>query len=162
MSRRDDPFSESSGLTPAYVRVTYKLMFGQHWLNVDLKGVDTGSAPYYGLKALDHNNGVIFVAPDGLNKGRGNQGGEDIAFNDKNIEDLQADLCINEKLISSMGFSYGAAMSYSLACSRPKVFRAVALMSGRLHRRHRSCGVLCPARCTRFSIKYQRRPSAAR
>src|SRR6187551_3533354 len=31
-----------------------------------------------------------------------------------------------------MGFSYGGAMSYSLACSRPDVFRAVAVMSGSL------------------------------
>jgi len=110
----------------------YKLMFGLHWLNADFTGVDTGSAPYYGLKALDRNNSIIFVAPDGLNKGWANSGGEDTEFIDKILEALQADLCINEKLIFSMGFSYGAAMSYSLACSRPKVFRAVALMSGNL------------------------------
>ena len=108
----------------------YKLIFGLHWLNADYQGVDTGSAPYYGLKALDTNNTAIFVAPDGLNKGWGNQGGEDITFIDNIIKTIEDDLCVNEDLRFTMGFSYGGAMSYSLACSRPKVFRAVAVLSG--------------------------------
>ncbi|KAM7210018.1 alpha/beta-hydrolase [Rhypophila decipiens] len=107
----------------------YRLIFGPHWRDADYQAVDGGSAPYYGLKALS-NNSAIFVAPDGLNKGWANSGGEDVTFFDQMVKALSDDLCINEKLIFSLGFSYGAAMSYSLGCSRPNVFRAVAALSG--------------------------------
>ena len=109
----------------------YKLIFGLHWRDADYQAVDGGSAPYYGLKALAKDT-AIFVAPDGLNKGWANSGGEDVTFIDQIVKTISDDLCVNEKLIFSLGFSYGGAMSYSLACSRPKVFRAVALMSGAL------------------------------
>jgi len=109
----------------------YRLIFGVHWRDADYQAVDTGSAPYYGLKNLATGNySAIFIAPDGLNKGWANSGGEDVEFFDAIIKAVSDDLCINEQLIFSLGFSYGAAMSYSLGCSRPKVFRAVALMSG--------------------------------
>jgi poly(3-hydroxybutyrate) depolymerase len=107
----------------------YRLIFGVHWRDADYQAVDGGSAPYYGLRALA-NNTAIFVAPDGLNKGWANSGGEDVTFFDNLIKTLSDDLCINEKLIFSLGFSYGGAMSYSLGCSRPNVFRAVAAFSG--------------------------------
>jgi len=109
----------------------YRLIFGLHWLNADMTSVDSGSAPYYGLKALAKNS-AIFVAPDGLNKGWANQGGEDITFIDTIRQQIENDLCVNEKLRFSLGFSYGAAMSYSLGCSRAKDFRAIAVLSGAL------------------------------
>ncbi len=49
---------------------------------------------------------------------------------DNIIKTIEDDLCVNEKQRFTMGFSYGGAMSYSLACSRPNVFRAVAVLSG--------------------------------
>jgi hypothetical protein len=36
----------------------YKLIFGLHWRDADMTGVDGGSAPYYGLKALAKNTAV--------------------------------------------------------------------------------------------------------
>jgi len=129
----------------------YKLIFGLHWLNADYKGeppppcsqgtagslfsrqspaVDGGTAPYYGLRALDKNQTAIFVAPDGLNKGWGNAGGEDVTFIDEIMKKIEEDLCVNEAFRFTLGFSYGGAMSYSLACSRPDIFRAVAVLSG--------------------------------
>lgn len=72
------------------------------------------------------------MAPDGLNRGWANQGGEDVAFFDSMIKEVSDDLCVDERQIYSLGFSYGGAMSYSLACARPKVFRAVAVLSGAL------------------------------
>ena len=107
----------------------HRLIFGVHWRDADYQAVDGGSAPYYGLRKLAGDT-AIFVAPDGLNKGWANSGGEDVTFFDNLVKTLSDDLCINEKLIFSLGFSYGAAMSYSLACSRPNVFRAVAVLSG--------------------------------
>ncbi|SPO01696.1 related to esterase D [Cephalotrichum gorgonifer] len=88
----------------------------------------SGTQAYYGLPPLA-NNSAIFVSPNGLNNGWGNQGGEDIAFIDAMMEALDADLCVEQDLRFSTGFSYGGAISYSLACSRPDKIRAVAVLS---------------------------------
>ncbi|HEU5427178.1 MAG TPA: hypothetical protein VFU74_09905 [Actinocrinis sp.] len=45
------------------------------------------------------------------------------------LRQFEAGLCIDTTRIFSVGFSYGAAMTYSLACSRANVFRAVAMYS---------------------------------
>ncbi|PVH95301.1 carbohydrate esterase family 1 protein [Periconia macrospinosa] len=107
----------------------YRFIFGLHWLNANMNAVDGGNAPYYGLKNLAKNT-AIFVAPDGLNQGWGNSNGEDITFLDNIRQKIDEEFCVNENLRFSLGFSYGAAMSYSLACSKAKDFRAVAVLSG--------------------------------
>ncbi|ORY13064.1 hypothetical protein BCR34DRAFT_278658 [Clohesyomyces aquaticus] len=109
----------------------YRLIFGLHWRDADMGAVDGGSAPYYGLKNLAKDS-AIFVAPNGLNKGWANSGGEDITLIDTIRTTIADGLCVNEKLVFSLGFSYGAAMSYSLGCSRAKDFRAIAVLSGAL------------------------------
>ncbi len=68
--------------------------------------------------------------PNGLNNGWANSGGEDVSFFDAMVKTIEEDLCVDTKLRFSTGFSYGGAMSYSLACSRPKIIRAVAVLSG--------------------------------
>ncbi|CAE7026048.1 hypothetical protein CFE70_003703 [Pyrenophora teres f. teres 0-1] len=107
----------------------YRFIFGIHWLNGDMNAVAGGSAPYYGLAALGGDS-TIFVAPDGINRGWANQGGEDITFLNTIRKQVEDDLCINENLRFSVGFSYGAAMSYSLACSNAKDYRGIAVLSG--------------------------------
>ncbi|KAH7066873.1 Alpha/Beta hydrolase protein [Paraphoma chrysanthemicola] len=107
----------------------YRFIFGLHWLSGDMTAVDGGNAPYYGLKALA-NNSAIFVAPDGLNKGWANSGGEDITFLNTIRKEIEDNLCVDEKQRFSLGFSYGGAMSFSLACSNAKDFRAIAILSG--------------------------------
>ncbi|KAG9185745.1 hypothetical protein G6011_07076 [Alternaria panax] len=87
-----------------------------------------GNAPYYGLAALA-NETAIFIAPDGINKGRGNQNGKDITFLDTIRKQVEDDLCVDETQRFSLGFSYGVAMSFSLACSRAKENRAIAVLS---------------------------------
>ncbi|KAF2268867.1 putative esterase [Lojkania enalia] len=111
----------------------YRLIFGLHWLSGSMTDVANGGAiqPYYGLPPL-MNNSAIFIAPNGLNRGWGNAGGEDITFIREIMKKLDAELCIDEKLRFSLGFSYGAAMSYSIACTMGKDFRAVAALSGAL------------------------------
>ncbi|KAF7718587.1 Feruloyl esterase [Penicillium ucsense] len=106
---------------------SYKLIFGLHWLGGSMQDVAGGN--YYGVRPLSGNN-VIFVAPQGLNNGWANAGGEDITLMDQIREKLQAELCIDNSQIYSMGWSYGGSMSYALACARPDVFRGVAVMSG--------------------------------
>ncbi|CCA77292.1 related to esterase D, partial [Serendipita indica DSM 11827] len=104
----------------------YKLIFGFHWLNGNMNNVAPG---YYGLRNLAGES-AIFVAPNGLNSGWGNNGGEDITFVDNMISTIESQLCVDETQRFATGFSYGGAMSYSLACSRPNVFRAVAVIAG--------------------------------
>ncbi|KAI1463761.1 alpha/beta-hydrolase [Daldinia caldariorum] len=90
-----------------------------------------GILPYYGLSPLA-NNSAIFVVPNGLNNGWGNAGGEDLTFFDEMVKTVEADLCVDTNLRFSTGFSYGGAMSFALACARPKIIRAVAVLSGGL------------------------------
>jgi poly(3-hydroxybutyrate) depolymerase len=110
----------------------YRLIFGWHWLAGSMNDVAQGrmiAGPHYGLQALA-NNTVIFVAPNGQNLGFINGGDEDVKFADAILKTIEADLCIDEKQRYSNGFSFGAAMSYTLASKRPKVWRAVAVLSG--------------------------------
>ncbi|WUS53180.1 cellulose binding domain-containing protein [Streptomyces mirabilis] len=113
----------------------YRLVFGFHWLggtSTDVatgRTVETGTWAYYGLQRLA-NNSTIFVAPQGLDNGWANAGGEDITFVDDMIRRIETDLCVDTTQRFALGFSYGAAMSYALACSRATVFRAVAVQSG--------------------------------
>ncbi|KAK4153995.1 putative feruloyl esterase C [Chaetomidium leptoderma] len=116
----------------------YRLVFLWHQLGGSMTKIVNGEdpnrggvIPFYGLPPLA-NNSAIFVVPDGLNAGWGNQGGEDTTFFDQLVKTVEADLCVDTKLRFSTGFSYGAAMSYNLACSRPQMIRAVAVISGGL------------------------------
>lgn len=101
----------------------YKLIFGFHWVGGTMTDVATGQTvnrdtwAYYGLKRLA-NNTAIFIAPQGLNNGWGNSGGEDITFVDSIINAVSAGLCVDEKQLFSVGFSYGASMTYAIACAR--------------------------------------------
>ncbi|MBE3049410.1 hypothetical protein IMZ48_44310, partial [Candidatus Bathyarchaeota archaeon] len=112
----------------------YMLVFTLHALGGNAQGIADGdgtTGPYYGLEALAEDK-AIFVSPNGIDNGWGNVGGEDLTFIDTIIETLEADLCVEQDLRFSTGFSYGGAMSFSLACSRPDAFRAVAVLSGAL------------------------------
>jgi poly(3-hydroxybutyrate) depolymerase len=116
----------------------YRIVFEWHQLGGSAQKIVNGEnpnaggvLPYYGLKAIADNS-AIFVVPDGLNAGWGNQGGEDVKFFDQLSQSIEADLCVNTNLRFSTGFSYGGAMSYALACARPDKIRAVAVISGAL------------------------------
>ncbi|GAA1266036.1 RICIN domain-containing protein [Sphaerisporangium rubeum] len=112
----------------------YRLIIGLHWLNGNMNDVDTGGSAgaswaYYGQRQLS-NNSTIFISPQGFNNGWANNGGEDVVFMDDILRQVEADLCVDPSLRFAMGFSYGGGMSFSLACSRANVFRAVAVFSG--------------------------------
>jgi poly(3-hydroxybutyrate) depolymerase len=112
----------------------YRLIFGFHWLGGTAADVDSGGSSgypwsFYGLRQLS-DNGAIFVAPQGFNNGWANSNGEDVTFVDDLIRLIEADLCVDTSQRFATGFSYGGGMSFSLACSRPTVFRAVAVFSG--------------------------------
>ena len=112
----------------------YRLIFGFHWNGGTAGDVDGGGTSgypwsYYGLRALS-NNSTIFVAPQGLNNGWANSGGEDLTFVDNMVSLIESGLCVDTTQLFSLGFSYGGGMSYAIACARATVFRAVAVYSG--------------------------------
>ena len=112
----------------------YRLIFGQHWLNGTANDVATGGSDgavwaFYGQKQLS-NNSTIFVAAQGIDNGWANTGGRDLALFDSLNDLVQSNLCVDTSLIFAMGWSYGGAMSYALACARPTVYRAVVVYSG--------------------------------
>jgi poly(3-hydroxybutyrate) depolymerase len=87
-----------------------------------------GYLPWYGLP--DHEPNAIYISPNGLDRGWANRGGEDVSFVKEMVRQAKAGLCVDENLLFSVGFSYGAAMSYAIACSLADQFRAVAAQSG--------------------------------
>nr|AEP33617.1 feruloyl esterase A2 [Chrysosporium lucknowense] len=113
----------------------YRLIFALHALGGTAQQVTTGTGgylPWYGIPDLAANDtvGAVYVAPDGLNNGWANQGGEDVAFLEAVMETVEQDVCVDRDLRFSTGFSYGAAMSYTLACALGRRIRAVAVLSG--------------------------------
>ncbi|HYD40642.1 MAG TPA: malectin domain-containing carbohydrate-binding protein [Anaeromyxobacter sp.] len=111
----------------------YRLVVAYHWLGGTAQNVAGGN--YYGLLPLS-NNSTIFVAPMGTGSGSGtgwpNTNGQDLAFTDAILNQVQNGLCIDLNRIFATGFSYGAGMSYAIACDRANVFRGVALYAGGL------------------------------
>jgi poly(3-hydroxybutyrate) depolymerase len=112
----------------------YRLFFGFHWNGGTANDVDSGGSDgavwsYYGQRQLA-NNTAIFVAPQGNGNGWANPGGQDTVFVDDMIRLIENDLCVDTSQLFALGFSYGGGMSYSLACARANVFRAVAVYSG--------------------------------
>ncbi|MEO3774010.1 cellulose binding domain-containing protein [Micromonospora sp. B9E7] len=105
----------------------YRLIFGFHWLNGSANNVS--SAGYYGLQPLS-NNSAIFVAPQGINAGWANTNGRDLTLFDDISRQIENDLCVDTTQRFALGWSYGGAMSYAVACARPTVIRAVTVISG--------------------------------
>jgi poly(3-hydroxybutyrate) depolymerase len=105
----------------------HRLVVGLHWLNGSANDV-VGNG-FYGLQQRAGNS-AIFVAPQGLDAGWANTGGRDVTLVDDILRTIENDLCVDTSLRFALGFSYGGAMSYALACARPTVFRAVAPIAG--------------------------------
>ncbi|MEV0133255.1 ricin-type beta-trefoil lectin domain protein [Dactylosporangium sp. NPDC050688] len=112
----------------------HRLAFGLHWLGGTADQVAGGGSDgyawaYYGMLSQDTSHTTIFVAPQGISNGWANSNGRDVAFIDDIIGLIENDLCVDTTQLFSVGFSYGGAMSYALACARPNVFRAVAAIA---------------------------------
>ncbi|MCW6007161.1 ricin-type beta-trefoil lectin domain protein [Micromonospora sp. CPCC 205371] len=112
----------------------YRLIFAFHWRGGTMNDVSSGGSSgstwsYYGMQEQS-NNSAILVAPQGIGNGWANSGGQDITFVDDMIRRIDDALCVDTTQRFALGFSYGGGMSYSIACSRANVFRAVAVYSG--------------------------------
>jgi len=111
----------------------YRLVLAYHWINATAQQIADGTSPqespFYGLWNLS-NGSTIFVAPQGVNNAWANSNGQDVTFTDDVLAQIENDLCIDTTRVFANGFSFGASMSYALACARPNVFRGVAAYSG--------------------------------
>ncbi|KAG9412156.1 hypothetical protein AC1031_015093 [Aphanomyces cochlioides] len=103
----------------------YKFIFALHWLSGTMNDAASIEGGFYGLQALAKES-AIFVAPDGLNRGWGNASGEDVKLMDAIMDKIESNLCVDTTQRYATGFSYGAGMSYALACARADKFRGVA------------------------------------
>ncbi len=112
----------------------YRLIFMFHWnfgsINSIVNPPDADhntDRPYYGLADLSGDT-TIFLVPMGLNDtggaGWANPNNRDVILVDDMLAAVSADLCIDTSRVFTTGFSYGASMSYELACTRPTKFRA--------------------------------------
>ncbi|KAK3312602.1 Alpha/Beta hydrolase protein [Apodospora peruviana] len=113
---------------------SYRLIFAFHWVGGTMNDVSSGGTDrelwsYYGMQRMASESAIL-VAPQGLNNGWANTNGEDIAFVDAMIRDIEGTLCVDQRQRFSLGFSYGGSMTFSLACSRAKDFKGVAVMGG--------------------------------
>lgn len=113
----------------------YRLVFAIHWRDGQASDVVNGSwasnGPYYGLKGLSGDS-VIFIAPEGLDKGWANTDNRDIRFILAILDKMKQGMCIDTSKVFSVGFSYGGMMSNAIGCELGHVFRAVAPISGSL------------------------------
>ena len=110
---------------PAYDNTqAYRLIISLH--GATGKGTDVAPG-FFGLYDLSKGS-TIFIAPDA--SGGLWSAATDTTFVDGILKAVEADLCIDTSRVELEGFSQGAAMAWTLACSRPKVFRAVVGHSG--------------------------------
>lgn len=102
----------------------YRLILDLHGAT----GKGTDLAPgFLGIYDLSKGS-TIFIAPDA--SGGLWSAATDTTFVDDILKAVEADLCIDTTRVELEGFSQGAAMAWTLACSRPQVFRAVVGHSG--------------------------------
>ncbi len=119
----------------------YRLVVAYHWRYADAQAV--AGQGFYGLWDLADAS-TIFVAPTGTDQndmgmGWPNTGDEDVAFTDAILAQVEAELCVDTSRIFATGWSWGAAMSYALACERAGVFRGVAIYSAGEVTSHAGC-----------------------
>jgi poly(3-hydroxybutyrate) depolymerase len=109
----------------------YKLIITFHWRGGTMQDAARNAGGWYGLAALAKES-AIFVAPQGLNNGWPDNGGEDMQFVDAIVKAMDDGLCVDQSKRFTTGFSWGAGMSHAVACARPDKFRAVSLIAGGL------------------------------
>jgi poly(3-hydroxybutyrate) depolymerase len=116
----------------------YWLIRGYHGRGGTANDVDSGGTSgytwsYYGLREQADNSTTsraIFVAPQGLDGGWGNAGNADVVLTDDILKQVEDGLCVDTKHVFSAGFSWGGGMTKALGCTRPNVFRALAVYAG--------------------------------
>jgi len=106
----------------------YPLVLSFHGLNSNAEGQEILS----GFSKLADSEGFIVVYPDGLEaKWRFlKQNGEDVQFVEAIIKDLAGKKLIDTRRMYANGISNGAQMVWRLVSDKPRMFAAVAFVSG--------------------------------
>lgn len=111
----------------------YPLILAWHGAMYSAEWVDTGgepqTGPYFGIEE-EANGNAVFVAPQALTGSWTNQDGRDLAFADAMVARFEAEVCLDESRLFSVGFSMGAIMTMRIGCARADKFRAIAPLSG--------------------------------
>mgnify|MGYP002136466629 CR=1 FL=1 len=102
------------------------------------RGGDGATARLYFKIEEASAGGAIFVYPDGLPQADMMdqtgwnllESGEDVAFFDAMLADLQTTLCVDSGRVFSAGHSFGGFMSNALGCVRGGTVRAIAPVAG--------------------------------
>ncbi|KAJ5239715.1 hypothetical protein N7468_004334 [Penicillium chermesinum] len=86
----------------------HHLIFGLHWRGGTMYSVANGEGvqPWYGLDSRSQGSAIL-VAPNGRNEGWANTNGEDVAFIDSIMQQVEADLCVDQSSRFATGFSWG-------------------------------------------------------
>ena len=114
----------------------YRLIFGMHCMGGSAKkvsgtdGTNDQTAYYYHLKPLATSDSIpcIYVAPQGNSDGTW-QGAPDHVFFTDMLKLFKDTLCIDTTRVFSIGFSFGAMYSYSLALEYQNLLRAVVCIA---------------------------------
>ena len=117
--------------------VPHRLILGFHGATgnaTEVAGAQNNA--YFGLYALAGGS-TIFVATEAV--GGLWSASTDVTYVDDVLKQVLPDLCVDTTRIEVEGFSQGAAMLWTLVCSRPGVYRAAVGHSGG--------GVTAPTTC---------------
>jgi len=80
---------------------------------------------------LERQGKAVFVYPNGVGEGWTlTPDGGDVRFVDDIVRDVESSLCIDERAVFAIGFSYGGWMVNALACARPQLLRGVVSIAG--------------------------------
>ena len=108
----------------------YRLVFGMHCMgSSDTQCANTEG--FYRLKPLDTGNTTIFVAPQGYTDSspwRGGDNKDHVLFEDL-VKLFTSELCIDTSRIFSVGFSFGAMFTNSLAQTHQDILRGVVVFA---------------------------------
>jgi poly(3-hydroxybutyrate) depolymerase len=106
----------------------YRLVFGMHCMGSSATQCANGDH-YYRLQPLDTGYTTIFVAPQGYTDSSPWRGGDnkDHIFFEDMVTLFTSNLCIDTSRIFSVGFSFGAMFTNSLAQTHQDILRGVVV-----------------------------------
>lgn len=109
----------------------YKLVFGMHWMDGNMGAVN--AANWWQLKPLDTDKSIIWVAPQGYTDQMpwrtGANDNKDHVFFEELQAKMKSDFCIDTSRVFSIGFSFGAMFTNSLAQTHQKLLRGVVVFA---------------------------------
>lgn len=105
----------------------YRLVYGMHWMGGSAGAVNNDG--WFRLKPFDTDHSTIWVAPQGYTNQSPWRGGDDKdhTFFEELTDKLESELCVDTSRIFSVGFSFGAMFTNSLAQTQQSRLRGVVV-----------------------------------